>query len=358
MLEKVNLNTLNCKSEISLNLCSLVKSLLMVLVVFYHACFFWGGTWFSSITPIYSCPPLSYLAEWLGTFHIYAFVLISGYIFYYLKFESSNFKYNNIRLFVLNKVKRLIVPYISISILWIIPLSFFFGVFNEQTNVIKKFLFGHQPSQLWFLLMLFFVFLFSYVLSNYWKQKGLFSFVIVLVVYGIGFVGNILVGSWFQFFPACLYVVFFFLGFKIRQLSIFQLTLLRIPIGVYFVVDVILFVLIVLLRQHSFPMKQAVLVFAEFGLHIWGAVGAFIVLCKLIQRFKVIENVAQRMQRYSMSIYLLHQQIVYAVIIVANGYIGAYGHALLNFVVSMALSIAVSKILLNFKWTRFIMGEK
>lgn len=339
-----------------LNSCSMVKSLLMILVVLGHSCLFFGGTWLSLISPIFVNKHLAYFAEWLNSFHIYAFTLISGYLFYYLKYESYKAKYHTFFPFIFSKLNRLLVPYFFISILWVLPLSFVTGVFSEKTDLMHKFLFGCSPSQLWFLLMLFWVFVMAFFLSDLWKKKLGGGIVVVIIFYCLGAIGCVFVGTWFQFFTACLYLLFFFMGFKIRQHINFQSFLFKIPTVVYFFVDISLFVALSLLGQQDFYLKKVILVFGNMILHIWGSVGAFVVLSRLTNEFKILNIFAQRMQKYTMSIYLLHQQIIYVVLIAANGYVCSYFHALLNFIISMILSIALSEILLRFKFFRFIMG--
>ena len=339
-----------------LNSCSMVKSLLMIFVVMGHSCLFFGGHWLSLISPVFVNKPLGFFAEWLSSFHIYAFTLISGYIFYYLKYESLNVKYHNFFLFIFNKVKRLLFPYVFVSILWVIPLSIITGVFSEKTNLINKFLLGGSPSQLWFLLMLFWVFIFAFILSNLWKKNNLWGIITVIVFYAVGAIGTTMIGTWFQFFTGCIYLLLFFLGFKIRQYINLQSFLFRIPVVAYFFVDVSLFVFLLFLGQHDFYMKKCILFCGNSILHIWGGVGAFIVLCKFVNKFHLVGNFAQRMQKNTMSIYLLHQQIIYVILIVANGCFGSFLHALINFIISMILSIALSELLLKWKFTRFIMG--
>ena len=72
--------------------CGFVKTILMLLVVFYHSILYWNGQWFIG-KPEFASPLFSIIAQWLNTFHIYAFTLVSGYLFYYLKFEKG--KYGN-----------------------------------------------------------------------------------------------------------------------------------------------------------------------------------------------------------------------------------------------------------------------
>lgn len=58
-----------------------IKIILMVIVVLYHSMIIYaGGTWGSYIRAT-DAPILGYIAEWMNSFYIYAFTLISVYIF-------------------------------------------------------------------------------------------------------------------------------------------------------------------------------------------------------------------------------------------------------------------------------------
>ena len=67
-------------SEKSLANSVFVKTILMLLVIIGHACAFWSGHWFTE-NPAIESRSLSVLYSWLNSFHIYAFTLVSGYIF-------------------------------------------------------------------------------------------------------------------------------------------------------------------------------------------------------------------------------------------------------------------------------------
>ena len=60
--------------------CIFVKTILMFLVILGHSAAFWSEQWFTE-NPVYESALLKYLYEWLGSFHVYTFVLVSGYIF-------------------------------------------------------------------------------------------------------------------------------------------------------------------------------------------------------------------------------------------------------------------------------------
>lgn len=67
--------------RITLKNCSFVKTVLMLLVILGHAAHFWTGDWFTVQTAVYPSLGLELLSDWVNSFHIYAFALVSGYIF-------------------------------------------------------------------------------------------------------------------------------------------------------------------------------------------------------------------------------------------------------------------------------------
>lgn len=68
------------KSEMSLKNCTFVKTVLMLLVILGHSMAFWSGSWFTGNPEITSLS-MNYLYKWINSFHVFAFALVSGYIF-------------------------------------------------------------------------------------------------------------------------------------------------------------------------------------------------------------------------------------------------------------------------------------
>lgn len=69
-------------TENNLNNSVFVKTILMLLVILGHACAFWSGHWFTE-NPAIQSQGLNILYSWVNSFHIFAFALVSGYIFTY-----------------------------------------------------------------------------------------------------------------------------------------------------------------------------------------------------------------------------------------------------------------------------------
>lgn len=53
-----------------------------MLVILGHACSYWTGSWFTG-NPKIESRGLEIFSIWVGSIHIFAFALVSGYLFAY-----------------------------------------------------------------------------------------------------------------------------------------------------------------------------------------------------------------------------------------------------------------------------------
>lgn len=84
--------------------------LIGILLSCYWALYIGGWVFTSPInSPIYGL-----IASYVYTFHVPMLVFVSGAIYYYCKINRG--KYSNIKNLIINKVKRLIVPFLFIGI--------------------------------------------------------------------------------------------------------------------------------------------------------------------------------------------------------------------------------------------------
>lgn len=170
--------------ENTLNNCTFVKTILMLLVVLGHSTIFWTSNWFVQ-SPIIPSKSLCYFSKWINSFHIYGFTLVSGYIF---AFKMTIGGYNKYLVFVINKIKRLIIPYVFVAIIWVIPITEYFFQW-DRSEIFKRYILCTGPSQLWFLWMLFWVFILAWPL---WKilKNPIKGGIASLVMYFIGVMGG------------------------------------------------------------------------------------------------------------------------------------------------------------------------
>ena len=129
----------------SLKNCNAIKAVLMLCVVLYHSVLILAGGGWGPIEPANTFAFFKYLSKWLGTFHIYGFTMVSGYIYYFMRIEKGC--YDHYGSFLKKKAYRLLVPYLFIALVWVMPVHIYF---YGTEGLLHKFLLGINPSQLWF----------------------------------------------------------------------------------------------------------------------------------------------------------------------------------------------------------------
>lgn len=335
--------------------CTFVKSILMILVVAGHSLDFWTGEWFTRNPAIMSnfCDLLS---KWLNSFHTYSFVLVSGYLFRYLKYErnNNNRDYEYLTPFVYKKALRLLVPYAFVSLIWIIPISIYFFHYGLK-DIVIKFVMASAPGQLWFLWMLFDVFIGFFILSGFFDKRTFLGVILVIAIYFIEMYGIKHIPNAFQIWKAAQYLPLFWIGFEIRKWRL-PLAKIEIAMGLFFVYNILFTVIYVMtLVQKGMLLYHA----CALLLHTSGALMAFSTL-EIIGEKVHWQDSKQFMMLAdnSMIIYLFHQQVIYFVIVWLNGIVSPEINALANFTVSLGVSLIIAIILRKWKVTRFLVGEK
>lgn len=278
---------------------------------------------------------------------------MSGYIFQYLKYEKD--KYQKFLLFIVNKAKRLLVPYAFVAIIWVIPISYALFSYTSK-DIIFKYLLCTGPSQLWFLWMLFDIFCFVWIISN-WLKNDFIAIFISCIAWLIGYVCGTRFPNIFCIWTAFNYLPFFILGMKLREKN--TCFLYKVPTILFVFMQLVLFVVYQITSSNSTILYRLVNLIALYSAHILGALMSFFVLRWLAEKVDWKNNKLFMMfSKYSMIIYLFHQQIIYVTIIWLNGKVNPYVHSFVNFLVALVLSSFISALLMKFKVTRILIGEK
>lgn len=182
----------------------IIRVLLIVLLVLYHSFAIFNGAW----EPINSYPPQIDLYWWLANLSyaclLESFVFISGYVFgYQARIKGQD--YLSLKNVAKSKLKRLILPSIVFSLLYII-------VFYDIRQPINETLFSllNGVGHMWFLPMLFWCFMVTPVILK--AKVSLKSIVIVLSQCAL----FSFVPLPFQISRSMYYLPFFFAGFIIQ----------------------------------------------------------------------------------------------------------------------------------------------
>lgn len=256
--------------------------------------------------------------------------------------------------FVRGKIRRLLVPYVCVCLLWVMPIETAVAV--DAASTAESIAIGVYPRQLWFLLMLFGVFMLFYPLTDFFAKHDIAGLAAAAVLYVFGTAANHFFPNYFQIWSVCRYVLIFWIGFKLRQRD---WTLpRRINPLIYIAADIML-----LLIVRALPETSLLWDLISSGLYMLlcslGAVMAFFSLQWLGDRvsWKSSRSVAVLI-KYSMPVYLLHQQISYLLNELLGLTLSPYIIVPLNTAFTVLVSLGLSALLLRYRVTRTMLGEK
>ncbi|OUO73437.1 hypothetical protein B5F53_19295 [Blautia sp. An249] len=339
--------------EKELDNCTLIKAVLMLAVCLGHCANFWTGGWFNVVTPKYQSDTLIFISKWLNSFHIYCFVLISGYLYSYNRNECG--KYNVYKTFITKKTKRLILPYVFVTISFVIPIeSFLYDYSLEQ--IIEKYVLCESPSHLWFLWMLFWLFIIIWPLTKKFSNDWM-AIVISTMSYVIGTLGGLRIPNYFCIFTSLSYVPFFIIGMKLREKRNWFIR--KVSLTIYCVLYIICFMAWSYFADGINSIEKIIYIGLGLVLHIIGAISIFFLLQRLAniitwEKSKLWGFLSKR----SMMVYLYHQQLIYFSILWFNGLVPPFFNFLLNFGVALVGALIISSALLRFRYTRFFFNNR
>lgn len=194
-----------------------LKTLAMLCVVGIHSTVIWStDAWFCA--PANPSAALGVLSSWLGTVAVPVFMMCSGYLYAYLKMETN--RYDDMGRVLAKKAKRLLVPYLCACLLWVAP---WWVYFNGPDRVIEKYVLASSPSQLWFLVALFDIFVvFEFLWKPLWskclRSHLVCGLLVSLLLYGLSPVVGKVFSSAFQVSNAFMYMPFFYIGCVFRRM--------------------------------------------------------------------------------------------------------------------------------------------
>lgn len=189
-----------------------LRALAIILVVLGHSIIIYKSGW-NYYTTSQDCQLLNYICLFIYLFHMPLFFSISGYLF----IDSCTKK--KFSAILNNKFKRLIIPYLIIGMLWVYPIrtiSNYSGFLGHSFlyNIIINIILGLDNGHLWFLPSLFLMFIISYFLEKYVKNKKI-KFILILFMFLLGHILNL---SWVS--ETLKFIIWFYFGNFIRKYSL------------------------------------------------------------------------------------------------------------------------------------------
>jgi len=320
-----------------------VRALAILLVVFGHSIILYQTSWTLFETSV-RVPFLDTIKRVIDLIQMPLFISASGYLAYY---SRSRYSFGEL---INKKIRRLIVPYYSISLLWLLPLRYLVGYSGYAGRsfvdvFVRCIICGEDPGHLWFLPFLFgsfIVFYFTKTVIEYLPVKELIKSVLLLL---FGFLMHnewwripqaILFGTVFR--SIALYYVWFPFGYLINKYQyLFERLSSNQKCFVLFLGTAFAVTYITTLQSYSF-ITQTVMVIAVF---------------------LAIPNESSRISSFfannSFGIYLFHSPLIYITFsLIPNS--SPFIVVIINFLVFGGVAIALTALIKNSKLNMLI-GE-
>lgn len=214
-----------------------LRAIAILLVMLGHSIIIYSSAW--SLGSIYSSHLnydvyiFDYLKTVINIIQMPLFISLSGYFFFYTNQRRTTINFKSI---LINKAKRLLVPYVLISLFWLIPIRFAIGykpyISKSIINVIiYDILMGNDNGHLWFLPTLFIISICAYILCNFFKHinhKGnwLFDAIIFVILCLLSRLSNKFAYTHLIF--SAQFSIWFYLGFLINKYKWNKLELHRV----------------------------------------------------------------------------------------------------------------------------------
>lgn len=310
----------------------------MVMIVMHHSMALWlPGGWFNQ-PPQNESVLLGYLAGMVRNAN-YVFVFISGYIFSY-QYNETTFKTYKQRLKA--KTKRLILPYLAVSVIWVIPFQiYFFG--SGLKDLLYLFALGVAPRQLWFLIMLFVVWNIFYFFVRIIERLNISVYIcifLMMCLYYGGIFMSRFVDNYFQIWSATNYILFYYLGYLVRK-GMFK-KVFKVHWIIYLGVCVLVYSVYYFFTSYCNGLLLSVI---NYSLLLLIAVTfTLFLVCVISQNSnKNIQNnkIYKIFEKYNFQIYLFHQQFIYVTVTFLNGKIGNFSLVMCNFIFSIVGALII-----------------
>lgn len=308
----------------------------ILLVVLGHSIIIYNPHWGLIQSPIES-NFLKYLCLFIYIFHMPLFFFISGYLFNNINFDNINFW-----MIFTKKIKRLIVPYLFVSILYLVPIRTLINYPNYVNNsflynVIVNILLGRDNGHLWFLISLFLDFISFYFLRKVVRNDKL----LFIICFIISIIGYFYIGAPLQ------YLFWFSYGYFIAKIGFATRCFNKTKMCCIILFLVLLIFLYLFIFDNS--SYYIICIILKYIINLILLPFLYIIIPSKSNKF------VQNISKYSFGIYLFHSPLIYFVFYSDIVYYPILT-IFINFVLLGFLSYVLSYLLYNSK-LHFIVGK-
>lgn len=281
----------------------IVRVIATILVIVGHSNYInfqtkYGGTNlnFQNFSPFYKV--LNGIVGIIYTFHMPLFFFLSGALLFLSLEHEENF-----RDFFIKKFKRLIYPFVLVTIFYVFPLKYLSNYYLKSNSILRDFIYGQflllGSNHLWFLVALFQIIIYIYIIEKLLKLNLKLKIVLVVVLYAIS---EYLKYDGFVVLRAIKDIIWVYLGYFYQQ-NYYKINKIINKSGAkLLILSILAYIICFILPKYSI-IKTPNLLLAFLGIEI-----TYIFIELYLVKIKIFEN------RY-LKIILKYSFIVYFILI-------------------------------------------
>lgn len=210
-----------------------LRAIAILTVVIGHSIIIYSSRWDTMQTSV-ECPFFDSLKYVIDLYQMPLYFFISGFLMYGTL--QKNISFNQ---FLKDKIKRLLIPYFFVGLLWLIPINTLLAIsdfnINQLFSYIVNFVLGIRNRHLWFLYSLFTIFLFFFIANRVvlrgrqYTEKSLSNkkvlscvsgggkFVALTLFFGLIVLSNFISTNYFSIISTMQYVIWFYIGLLVKS---------------------------------------------------------------------------------------------------------------------------------------------
>lgn len=334
-----------------------IRNILIVLLVFYHAFAIYSGAW----KPIDGFPEIKaywWLDKLSFAFMLELFVFVSGYVFGFQVRIKGDSKLQAKNLFW-GKFKRLIIPSIIFSLLYILLLG---NIRQPIQKTVYDLLNGY--AHMWFLPMLYWCFVGVWIIEKIHLKSKWAILLLVVATMGSFLPLPLRIGE------AMYYMLFFYIGYIIQKDNISLSWLFNKRSAILTtLIFIILFPILTLLKEHIGLLLED----DDFGrvfvfryvlnrlfqlLYVFAGITMTLSLVGCFLKHHTYPGWMDTIGKLSFGVYLFQQFILKGIYdyTMLPSLLGCYWLPWVGFIIAMVGSIIISLLFIKTKTGRFLIG--
>lgn len=343
-----------------LNNVVIIRLILVVLLVYYHAFAPYSGGW-NPIEGFPDIPVYWWLDKLSYAFLLESFVFVSGYVFGF-QVRTKGYEKLDFKPLLWGKFKRLIVPSICFSVFYVL----LFKDFKSQSLSYLLLDIFSGVGHLWFLPMLFWCFLFIWVI----ERLKLNSATVLSALLLLSIIPQ--VPLQFQLSHTLYYMFFFYVGYRSQKNSICLKKLNSIKtMSLLIILFIILFPLLTVIQTNvdyivcgskevvSKIIKSTIINSTKVLYSSLGILMMLSIVDMVEKRVNTIPSWLIRVGSLCMAVYLIQQFVLVALYYYTSLplYMGAYLLPWAGFIITLSISLLLSILIKRYSIGRILIGN-